>query len=96
MKPAIITLAAALIIAASRIIYPSAGVIVSLDYECDVVTYETSTGYIYEFAGCEDYTVGDIVCTIMYDTDADGLIYNDVVIRATYSGFYISEGQIQH
>lgn len=67
-------------------LYPMTAVITSVDTETDIVTMETATGHIYEFYGCEDYEVSDLVSCIMNDNRTEN-VSDDIIIDVRYSGF---------
>lgn len=67
-------------------LYPITAVITSVDTETNIVTMETATGHIYEFYGCEDYEVSDLVSCIMNDNRTEN-VSDDIIIDVRYSGF---------
>lgn len=71
-------------------IYPDTLKVVSLDYESDIVILETSTGYLYQWTGCEDYLAGDLVSVIM-DRNGTPEIFDDIIVSMRYSGFYVND-----
>ena len=85
MKKFLATLAAVI---AAGLIYPTTMVVTDVDYATDIVTIETSTGFVYQFEGAEDYTEGDLVSCIMYNNKTTN-ITDDVILTVRYSGFYM-------
>lgn len=75
-------------LATSGLIYPTAMTVTDLDYSADIVTMETSTGFVYEMYGCEDYAPGDIVALVMWSNGTD-VITDDIIITARYSGYWV-------
>lgn len=69
------------------LVYPATMQVTDIDYCRDVVTLETATGYIYQFYGAEDYCNGDLLSCVMFDTDADNDITNDIIVCHRFSGF---------
>lgn len=67
-------------------IYNKCMVITNLDYQTDIVTCETSTGFIFEFYGCEDYFINDIIICTM-DNKGTKKIFDDEIIDTSFSGF---------
>lgn len=66
-------------------VYPLTTVIVSLDYDADVVTAEDYNGNLWQFDGCEDWQVFDL-CAMLMDDGATLTIYDDVVLLCWYDG----------
>lgn len=56
----------------------------------DYVTYETHTGYLFEWNGAEDQEVGEIYALLMSDNGTPETIEDDVIISARYSGWCIN------
>ena len=86
MKKLLATIAA---IIAAGLIYPATMQVTDIDYNNDVVTIETATGFTYEFYGAEDYTKGDLVSCIMF-SNGTADITDDMILSVRYSGFYIN------
>ena len=64
--------------------------VIQLDYLHDIVTCETSTGFVFEFYGCEDYYMNDIIICVM-DNNRTKSIIDDKIIDTKYSGFSLDE-----
>lgn len=62
--------------------------IVNLNYETDVVTCVDSVGFEWEFTGCEDYCVNDIVCVLLDTMGTEDTIKDDVILKVDYSGYW--------
>ena len=60
-----------------------------LDYEADLVTCIDSVGIEWEFYGCFDYAEGDIVCCLMDNMGTPDSIFDDTVVFADYSGYWV-------
>jgi len=60
--------------------------VTALDYETDMVTVETFTGFLFTFEGCEDWMIGDCVALIM-DDHGTALIFDDEIVMAQYGGW---------
>lgn len=84
MKKLLVTIAA---IIAAGLIYPTTMQIT--DISGDVVTLETSTGFVYQFTGAEDYSENDLVSCIMFSNGTTN-ITDDIILSARYSGFYLN------
>ena len=67
-------------------------VITNLDYQTDIVTCETSTGFIFEFYGCEDYFINDIIICTM-DNKGTKEIFDDEIIDTSFSGFCLEQSK---
>lgn len=70
--------------------YALATTIVEFDWENDIVTCEDDMGFRWQFEGIEDWCIGDTATLVMYTNGTD-LIYDDVIIRATYSTWELSK-----
>ena len=62
--------------------------IVNLDYNTDIVTCVDAAGFEWEFTGCEDYCVNDIVCVLLDTMGTEDTIKDDVILNVTYSGYW--------
>lgn len=69
--------------------YTRAMTVTSLDNTQDVVACEDAVGYTWEFYGCEDWQVGDLVITVMDDNGTPETILDDMIIDATFSGYRV-------
>lgn len=67
--------------------YPRGAVITALDYETDTVTVNDGAGFEWQFEGCEDWSVGDLVSMMMYDNGTPKSIFDDVIVLAFWSGW---------
>ena len=74
--------------------YPDCGLIIDIDEECNLVTYQTQNGNIFCFTGIEDFFVGDLVATIMNDSGTPE-VKDDIVVSARYVG-WIDEAYIDN
>lgn len=66
-------------------IYPSCGVVRSVNRAMDCVVVEDGAGLCWAFYGIEDYDVGDVVAMTMEDMGTES-VYDDRVIDARYGG----------
>ena len=66
--------------------YALTAVVVSLDYDADVVEVEDYVGNVWAFEGCEDWQVMD-VCAMMMDDNDTATIYDDVILSTRYNGW---------
>ncbi len=80
------TIATIAALATAGTIYPAT--MIATDAKNDIVTLETSTGYVYQFEGVEDYADGDLITCIMFDNFTPNDIKDDVIISHRYSGFF--------
>ena len=62
--------------------------IVNLDYNTDIVTCVDAAGFEWEFTGCEDYCVNDIVCVLLDTMGTEDTIKDDVILKVDYSGYW--------
>ena len=68
--------------------YTRTGLVVDLDYDTDVVTVVDGADLVWQFTGCEDYCIGDLVEMLMQKTGKPDYILDDVIFSTCYSGFY--------
>ena len=68
--------------------YTRTGLVVDLDYDTDTVTVVDGVGFIWQFTGCEDYCVGDLVEILMQKAGDPENIFDDVIYSTCYAGFY--------
>lgn len=67
--------------------YTRTGLVVDLDYDTDVVTVVDGADLVWQFTGCEDYCIGDLVEMLMQKTRKPDYILDDVIFSACYAGF---------
>ena len=68
--------------------YTRTGLVVGLDYDTDVVTVVDGADLVWQFTGCEDYCVGDLVEILMQKAGDPENIFDDVIYSTCYAGFY--------
>ena len=68
--------------------YTRTGIVVDLDYDTDVVTVVDGADLVWQFTGCEDYCVGDLVEILMQKAGDPENIFDDVIYSTCYAGFY--------
>ena len=68
--------------------YTRTGLVVDLDYDTDTVTVVDGVDFIWQFTGCEDYCVGDLVEILMQKAGDPENIFDDVIYSTCYAGFY--------
>ena len=68
--------------------YTRTGLVVDLDYDTDVVTVVDGADLVWQFTGCEDYCVGDLVDILMQKAGNPENIFDDVIYSTCYAGFY--------
>ena len=68
--------------------YTRTGLVVDLDYDTDVVTVVDGADLVWQFTGCEDYCVGDLVEILMQKSGNPENIFDDVIYSPCYAGFY--------
>lgn len=83
---ALIIAIAALFSVASAELYPAVGVVDSIDFKNDLVTFEDYNGNLWAIEGIEDWMVGDMGALLMDDMGT-AIIYDDVIVMAHYAGF---------
>lgn len=69
-------------------LYTRTGLIVDLDYDADTVTVVDGVDLVWQFSGCEDYCVGDLVEMLFREAGEPRYIFDDVIVSTSYSGFY--------
>ena len=67
--------------------YTRTGLVVDLDYDTDVVTVVDGADLVWQFTGCEDYCVGDLVEILMQKAGNPENIFDDVIYSTCYAGF---------
>lgn len=65
--------------------YPMAAVVTNVSTATDKVTVQDFNGNLWQFNGCEDYEIDDLVACIV-DGKGTAEIKDDVIISARYSG----------
>ena len=68
--------------------YTRTGLVVDLDYDTDVVTVVDGADLVWQFTGCEDYCVGDLVEILMQKAGDPENIFDDVIYSTCYAGLY--------
>ena len=64
-------------------------IVTQLDYTQDIVTCVDAVGFEWQFYGCEDYAINDLVCTLMDDNGTPDTILDDIIIDAEYTGYWM-------
>ncbi len=67
-------------------VYANCGIVVSVDYDEDIVTIEDFSGNLWQFFGCEDWEINDI-CAMVMNTNGTDIIFDDIIVNATYCGW---------
>lgn len=67
--------------------YTRTGLVVDLDYDTDTVTVVDGADLVWQFTGCEDYCIGDLVEMLMQKTGKPDYILDDVIFSTCYAGF---------
>ena len=67
--------------------YTRTGLVVDLDYDTDTVTVVDGVDLVWQFTGCEDYCVGDLVEMLIQKTGKPDYILDDVIFSTCYAGF---------
>ena len=61
--------------------------VIALNYENDIVQCQDFNGNIWEFYGCEDWSVDDIASMVMNDKGTE-IIYDDEIESVRYNGWF--------
>ena len=85
---ALILILTAIALTASAEVYPLTAKVVEVNYDDDIVTVETFTGFLFSFEGCEDWAEGDCASLIMEDNGTEK-IFDDEIIMAQYGGWML-------
>ena len=64
-------------------LYAKTAIVTDLNKDDDVVTVTDSSGYMWEFSGCEDWMLNDYCSMVMYDNNT-ALIFDDIIIDVKY------------
>lgn len=73
-------------------VYPMTAAVTALDYKNDLVTFEDANGFLWNFAGCEDWNMGDVVSLLINDSGTEK-IFDDMILTVRYSGYTLSDFQ---
>lgn len=65
-------------------IYPETGIVVAV--ENDIVTIEMCNGNQYQFEGCKDYLLDDLIAVTMYNNGTKTVL-DDVILDTKYVGY---------
>lgn len=63
--------------------------IIQIDYTQDIVTCVDAVGYEWEFYGCEDYAVNDLLCVMLDNNGTKDTILDDIIVETAYSGYWM-------
>lgn len=66
--------------------YALTTIVVSLDYDNDVVEVQDFNGNVWAFDGCEDWQLMDICSMCMNNNDTQ-TIYDDTIVSTHYNGW---------
>lgn len=83
---ALILILTAIALTASADVYPMTAKVVEVNYDEDIVTVETFTGFLFSFEGCEDWAEGDCASLIMDDNGTEKIL-DDTIVMAQYGGW---------
>lgn len=83
---ALILILTAITLTASAEIYPLTTKVIEVNYDEDLVTVETFTGFLFAFKGCEDWQEGDCASLIMEDNGTEK-IFDDEIVMACYGAW---------
>ena len=75
-------------VCANAEIYPDTFLITNLNYTTDIITLESANGFIWEYEGIEDLFIGDMASVLMDDNNTEN-ITDDIILKLTYSGWYV-------
>lgn len=67
--------------------YPLTAEVVEINPINDTVKIRTATGIFYQFKGCEDYAVGDLISAIMDINHTPDYVLDDIILKVQYSGY---------
>lgn len=83
---ALILILTAIALTAYADLYPETAKVVEVNYDEDLVTVETFTGFLFVFEGCEDWAEGDCASLIMEDNGTEK-VFDDEILIAQYSAW---------
>lgn len=66
--------------------YPAGFIVTEVNKDSDIVTIESSTGFLFQFSGCEDWEIGD-GCAAIMDRCGTPEVIDDKIVRVTYTGY---------
>ena len=64
--------------------------VIDLNYFTNIVTVEDANGFIFQFVGCEDYFINDLVICTMNNNNTKE-IFDDEIIDTVFSGFALDK-----
>ena len=67
-------------------LYALSTVVIKVDRENDIVTFEDFNGNMWEIEGCEDWEINDIGALLMNNNGTEN-IYDDEIVQAHYNGW---------
>ena len=73
-----------------REIYTRTMYITALDYNTNTVYCVDAVGHEWAYLGCEDYNSGDLVTCWMIGCGQPNYIWDDVILKTEYSGFWVN------
>ena len=85
VKSMLVALSLVVAMVAANIIYPLTGIVTEVNYSENTVTIECANGNEFQFYGCEDYVIGDLVGCIMYNNKTE-IVYDDEILGCCYVG----------
>lgn len=69
-------------------LYPGIGIIYEIDQNTDTVYY-TDGANDWFFYGVDDWQIGDTILTVMYDSNTQNTVKDDIIISVKYSAVKI-------
>lgn len=65
-------------------VYPRAAFVSEIKSEDDIVVFADGAGFTWEWAGIEDWGVGDVAAMLMDDNGTPNSIYDDSIVMVRY------------
>ena len=69
-------------------VYAKTAIVVELDYDSDIVVCSDGAENLWAFYGIEDWQINDFVSLLMDDNGTPEMIYDDIIIEATFAGTF--------
>lgn len=65
-------------------LYPGIGIIYDIDKKTDIVYYTDGVNDWF-FYGVDDWQIGDTILTVMYDSNTQNTVKDDIIVSIRYS-----------
>lgn len=63
--------------------------VTAINHNEDIVTCVDAEGFEWEFYGCEDYLISDLVSCLMDTNGTEDTILDDIILMTDYTGYWM-------